>query len=274
MISTCIVTGATAGIGSAIARGLSREKHHVVLVGRNSNKLTRAANEATALGASRVTQVLGDLGTVAGAKEVAHSLGRLETINVVIHCAGIWPTEKRLTTEGLEEAFTVNHLAPFVINQRLMPPLASSGRARIVQVSAGLCVAGRIDLEGDPTGAGFHPLRTYATTKLWNLLATKRLVDSAPSNIAISMVHPGVIRTALGDRRGLLGVLLRAVKRLWKSPEQGAAAPLALALKPEFANLRGAYFDEMKETALVAPANDVELARRVVETTNAVLGTR
>ena len=78
---------------------------------------------------------------------------------------------------GLEQAFVTNHLAPFLLNHELEPLLVASG-ARVVQVSAGLYVKGRADPARTPTGLDFHPVRTYADTKLCNLL----LVPDASPN--------------------------------------------------------------------------------------------
>jgi NAD(P)-dependent dehydrogenase (short-subunit alcohol dehydrogenase family) len=100
----------------------------------------------------------------------------------------------------------------------------------VVQVSAGLYVKGRVDLDRTPSGADFHRMRSYCDTKRANLLLVplfaRRWQDAG---VTIDAVHPGVIRTSLGDPGGALGAVLRLVKRRWAPPETGAAPVVRLA---------------------------------------------
>jgi hypothetical protein len=125
----------------------------------------------------------------------------------------------------------------------------------VVQVSAGLYVKGAVDPERTPVGADFHPIRTYANTKLANLLMLP-LFARRWQAVTIDAVHPGVIRTGLGDRRGPLGLLLKAVKLTWRSPEEGARPVVRLLHAPG----SGRYFNELREEPV---AYDTDLARRL-----------
>jgi NAD(P)-dependent dehydrogenase (short-subunit alcohol dehydrogenase family) len=89
-------------------------------------------------------------------------------------------------------------------------------------VSAGLIVKGRFDAARTPRGEDFSAIRTYCTTKLCFALAMR---DIAAEHRALDVVvlHPGVVRTDLGARPGLLGKLLSFVKRRWEAPEVCAA---------------------------------------------------
>jgi NAD(P)-dependent dehydrogenase (short-subunit alcohol dehydrogenase family) len=139
-----------------------------------------------------------------------------------------------------------------------------SSRTRVVQVSAALYVAGRVDPERTPRGEDFHPLRTYATTKLCNLLLVplfaRRWNDAG---VRINAVHPGVIRTGLGVRDGILGSVVKAVKLLWKSPRAGAAPIVRLALEDTTAELTGRYFSIHRGKPLAPLARDSALAEHV-----------
>jgi NAD(P)-dependent dehydrogenase (short-subunit alcohol dehydrogenase family) len=277
-MTTTVITGATAGIGLAIATDLARAGHRVLLVGRNPDRLASAATvvRGAAAGSTQVLEVVGDLATVRGSRAVGDAIvQRLDRVDALVHCAGLWPTRKVITADGFEEAFAVNHLAPAILNERLRPLLAASAPARIVQVSAGLYIKGRVDLERDPRGDSFHRFRTYATTKLWNLLGTLELARSLDgTSIAVTAVHPGVVRTKLGDPGGLLGVVLRLVKRSWLTPEQGARGPVYLVGAPDPAARHGMYFDQTKAMALASPADDRALATAVAAKTRAILDAR
>lgn len=263
-MTTTVVTGATSGIGRATAGRLAREGHDVVLVARDAVRGGALRDELRA-GGARATLVVGDL----AGPEVARATGEalLEAcprIDVLIHNAGVWPTGLHRTAEGLEEAFAVNHVAPFVLSALLEGRLATSG-GRVVQVSAGLVIKGDVDLDRTPTGQDFHWMRTYATTKLCNLLLVplwaRRWEDAG---VRVDALHPGVIRTNLGARGGPVGLLMSLIKRTWASPEDGARPVARRATDPAPA-AGHRWFDEDRELALPSVAADPELAERVWE---------
>lgn len=262
---TAVVTGANRGIGRAVAEGLLRQGFRVLTVTRDE---ARAASTAEALAAAvpggQITTVAGPLDTLASMRAVGAAIAsRAPHIDVLVHNAGLWPSERRLTADGLEEAYAVNHLAPFVLNRVLEPTLITS-HTRVVQVSAGLYVKGKPDPERTPVGDDFHSMWTYATTKGCNLALVPRFAARwAGHGPTIDAVHPGVIRTGLGDRGGLLGLLLRQVKRLWKSPTEGAAPVVRLATDPVLIGGSGRFFDVERECSLVAPLDEPGLAERL-----------
>nr|BFE78639.1 SDR family oxidoreductase [Planobispora longispora] len=261
-----MVTGGNRGIGYAVAAELLRHGCDVVLVSRDRGRGEAARAALTAPGTAGPRLVVGGLSSVRAVRATAEAIRELcPRLDVLIHNAGLWPSRRVLTEDGLEEAFAVNHLAPFLLNHELEPLLAASG-ARVVQVGAGLYVKGQADPERTPTGLDFHPVRTYADTKLCNLLLLPRFAERwRDAGVTVNAVHPGVIRTGLGDRGGPVGYLLKAVKLLWKSPEAGAGPVVRLALAEELAGRTGLYFNLEQEEAPAPVAADAELAGRLWE---------
>ncbi|MFO0577063.1 MAG: SDR family NAD(P)-dependent oxidoreductase [Polyangia bacterium] len=275
-MKTCVLTGASSGIGRALAEQLAAAGFDLILLGRDPSRLDEAvarAKERAPAGRS-VRPLVADLSTLGGARAVARELlAAAPRIDVLIHNAGILPTERRLTADGFEESFATNHLAPFVLNHALRERLIASAPARIVQVSAGLYVKGRVDLMQGPQGLPFGAFTTYGTSKLWNLYATLELARELDgSGVTVNAVHPGVVRTRLGELPGWKGALLQLVKRLWATPEQGAAGPLHLAADPALQAVTGRYFDRTREVPLHPVARDPELGPRIVERTRALIG--
>ncbi|MER5424306.1 SDR family NAD(P)-dependent oxidoreductase [Streptosporangium roseum] len=261
---TAVVTGGNRGIGYAVVARLLQDGCEVVLVARDRERGEAARASLAGSGGARVRLVVGDLSSVREARATAGALGEAcPRIDVLVHNAGLWPSRRVLGEDGLEQAFVTNHLAPFLLNHELEPLLAASG-ARVVQVGAGLYVKGRADPERTPTGLDFHPMRTYADTKLCNLLLVPRFAERwKDAGVTINAVHPGVIRTGLGDRGGPPGYLIKAAKLLWKSPDVGARPVVRLALAEETAGRTGRYFHVDVEQPLAPVAADTALAERL-----------
>ncbi len=220
----CVVTGGNTGIGKAIVLALAQKQMQVVMVSRNREKGETAVQDllVTAPDAT-IDMVVGDVGTITATRQLAQDLlDRYAHIHILINNAGIWPTKRILNEDGLEQSFMVNYLAPFMLNQLLYNRLKASVPARIVNVSAGLYVNGKVDLNKTPYGLDFHPIRTYANTKLCNVLTLPLESEWLNgSGITINAVHPGVIRTNLGIMPGPVGWFIGLVKRSWGTPEQG-----------------------------------------------------
>jgi NAD(P)-dependent dehydrogenase (short-subunit alcohol dehydrogenase family) len=250
MAKTFVVTGGTSGIGLALTHALLQVADTLVIVGRSEHRLKSTAD---AMARERrnveIVPVLADLTTVGGARALGERLDRLSRIDALVHNAGILPTQLRLTSDGFEESFAVNHVAPFVLNRVLRARLIASAPSRIVQVSAGLAFGVSVDLDGDPRGGRFDPMATYARTKLWNLLASLHWATQlAASRVTVNAVHPGVVRTHLGE--GAPGVPPFEARAEWLSPEEGARGPFHLATAPELARTTGRFFDQTREMAI------------------------
>jgi NAD(P)-dependent dehydrogenase (short-subunit alcohol dehydrogenase family) len=265
-----IVTGGTRGIGAAVAAQLVGEGREVAVVGRDLAAARSVAESLNRSGSGRAVAVEGELGSVAGAKAAAGRLGELGPIAALIHNAGLWPRARALNRDELEASFVVNHLAPWILNRLLHTRLLASG-ARVVQVSAGLFVAGRVDLRRTPTGEDFSALRTYADTKRANVLASRWL--AARWGVSLSLVHPGVVRTGLGESGGgLLDLLMRPVKALWLSPSEGARGPCRLATDPALAGRGGLWYDRLDERPWPAAAEDDALGEALAQQADALAG--
>ncbi|HEY9182872.1 MAG TPA: SDR family NAD(P)-dependent oxidoreductase, partial [Gammaproteobacteria bacterium] len=135
---TCLVTGATHGIGRATAESLARLGADVLVHGRDSVVVGLVCREIVR--ASRnpsVTGVVADFASLAAvrrlAAEITERQGRLD---VLINNAGTSTRHRRLTNDGFEWQFGVNHLAPFVLTNLLVDKLKANAPARIVTVAS------------------------------------------------------------------------------------------------------------------------------------------
>lgn len=256
MRKTAVVTGGSGGIGLEVSRQLVAAGSEVVVLARDA---ARGAAAVAGIGAG-ARLVVGDLSDTASTRAAAAAVtATCPRVDVLVHNAGIWPARCELNADGVERAFAVNHLAPFLLNHLLADVLGTG--SRVVQVSAGLYVKGTVDLERTAVGADFHPIRTYADTKLANLALLPLFARAwEDAGVTIDAVHPGVIRTRLGDRRGPLGFAMRQVKRLWSTPAEGARPVVALALD---ATGTGRYLEIRTEKPVTGQAADPDVAARL-----------
>ena len=262
-----LVTGGTRGIGKAIVEQLLNKGHRVVFVCRRPEDGTRVRNEVIqATSNHKVDYLLGDLSSIQSTLNLAKSiLSAFPSINVLIHNAGIWPTQQELNVDGLETSFCVNYLSQYLLTRELIPLLKKNGPdSRIVFVSGKIYKRGNADVAKTPYGKDFHPFQTYMHTKQCGailFLNTARKLEG--SGIIVNAVHPGVIRTGLGESKGntwscIISLLLRFVKSFWKEASQGALGPVWLAESRDAGNSHGNYYDELNldvmDASVTAPA--------------------
>src|SRR5579872_3663290 len=101
----------------------------------------------------------------AGARAPLPSMRVRERLDVLVNAGGFW-AHRHLTADGLEHTFALNHLAPFLLTNVLLDRLTASAPARIVTVSSGAHVGGRIDF-GDLQGErNYSGQRAYSQSKL------------------------------------------------------------------------------------------------------------
>jgi NAD(P)-dependent dehydrogenase (short-subunit alcohol dehydrogenase family) len=249
-----VLTGASSGIGAAAARELHDRGATVVPVGRDPERVARIAEEVGDEG------LVADFASLAGVRRLADELlERYERIDVLANNAGALFTSRRVTPDGYEQTFALNHLAPFLLTSLLIERLRESG-ARVVTTASDAHTSGALDLDDLQCERSFRAMRTYSTSKLCNVLFTRELAKREP-DVTATCFHPGLVRTGWGKNDGLLYRLgLTAISPFMRSPERGARSLVWLALSDEAAELDGAYVQDEKVRAPSAAAQDDVLA--------------
>ena len=271
---TCVVTGASAGIGKETALGLARLGARVAIVCRDRDRGAAAVAETRAAGSPQVELFLADLSLQDDVRRLAGQLvERLARIDVLLHNAGVVMRERVVTRDGIEATLAVNHLAPFLLTQLLRPTIEAP--ARIVVVASQVEARGRIDF-GDLSFARtpYDPLAAYYQSKLANVLftyeLTRRLRDT---DITANCLHPGVIATnLLCDYMGRPRVMSKVHRLTHPGPKEGAQVSLKLATDPALTGVSGRYFRPEGEGASSKQSYDPELARRLWEVSEQLTG--
>lgn len=195
---TIVLTGASDGIGAAGAAVLAQRGHRVIVVGRSPDKTARVAERT---GSEHLVADFAELDDVR--RLAAEIRERVETVDVLVNNAGGVFGKDRLTGDGVDTTFQINHLAPFLLTHLLMEPLLAGGGGVVVSTSSEAHRTGRIDLDAIDhlgTGHGHRPGRAYGDSKLANVLHARGLhARFHHQGLAAVAYHPGVVATSFAS---------------------------------------------------------------------------
>jgi len=270
----CVVTGATSGIGKAAATALARLGATVVLVGRDRGRTEATAAEIASVSASPPRAEVADLASLEQVRALAGRLAGLERIDVLINNAGLVLGERRITPYGFEHVFALNHLAPFLLTSLLLPKLTASAPGRVVTVTSDAHSAARLDLSDLNLERGWDSWRSYANSKLANILFTRELARRLDgTGVTASCAHPGVVRTGFGrESRPLLRLGITIARPFMASPERGADTIVYLASSPDVAGQTGGYYVKRQRREPSAAALDDAAAQELWEISEKLTG--
>jgi NAD(P)-dependent dehydrogenase (short-subunit alcohol dehydrogenase family) len=261
-----VVTGASTGIGRATALALARTGASVGLVcrGREHGDAIRSAIERTS-GNFDVRLLVADLSSQRAIRGLAAEIARrFDRVDVLINNAGLFNPQRRITEDGLEETFAVNHLACFLLTNLLRQQLEASAPARVVNVASDLHERGYIDFSDLQLERGYTAMRAYCASKLANVLFTFALARRLQERgVAANCLHPGWVRSdILRHTSSRKRVLTRLFAR---SPRVAARDLVEVATSAEFAGVSGRYFVKCREAPSSTMARDEALQEHLWE---------
>jgi retinol dehydrogenase-14 len=272
------VTGATSGIGEAIAAQLAEGGARVLMGARTAEPGQVAADRIR----SRVPNAdllvaTADLSLMQEVRSLAyHVMDSTPRLDGLILNAAEARSDLVLTDEGIETNFATNHLAGFLLVHLLLPLLRSSVPARVVVISSSVHSQVRmVDLNSVVTGAPLTP-DSYRTSKLLNILFVHEVARRLQgTGITANAADPGFVRTNLGRHAaGRRRMLLTVTRPIQSSPERAAATPIYLATSAEVAEVTGGYYADGHPKELSGLATDTRLARRLWAVSAQALVTR
>jgi retinol dehydrogenase 14 len=265
---TVLVTGGTGGIGRATAAGLAALGARVGISGRDLARTRAAAADIAATsGNPAVDAFAADMSSQVEVRRLAREvLAAYPRLDVLINNVGGFWASRRVTADGLEHTFAVNHLAGFLLTDLLLDRLKASAPARIVTVSSGAQSMGKVNFDNLQGERGYSGQQAYNQSKLANVMFTYELARRLDgSGVTATVLHPGVVRTrfAADDPSPMWRVLLPLIRPLLKSPEKGAATSIYLASSPEVEGVTGEYFVNRKPRTSSKPSYDQAAAARL-----------
>jgi NAD(P)-dependent dehydrogenase (short-subunit alcohol dehydrogenase family) len=280
-----IVTGANTGIGRETARVLALRGCDVTMACRNQDKAEAARSELIedADGAIRGEQLQIEALDLASFESTrAFAAGHLaggRPIHLLINNAGVMIPDRRVTTDGFEYHFGINHLGHFLLTGLLLERLLESAPARVVMVSSDAMQFGGLDpalTDLNWETRSFSGWRSYGSSKLMNALFANELQRRyAERGLVANSLHPGIVTTELArDQKGILSLIGLALWPIMKNEAQGAATTLLLATAPEYEKQGGGYFSDCKPARVARLALNEDVAARLWQRSEELVGLR
>ena len=243
---TCVVTGASSGIGKEIALGLASMNAKVILACRSENRGQSALNWIRDnVKSAKLELVLVDLSEKKSIQRATEEILRAHSsIDILVNNAGVWPVEKRTNSEGHELTFATNVLGYYRITHYLLDALKASPSSRIVNIASSFAGGLKLDdlhFEQRP----FDGAKAYKQSKQANRMLTWALAKELDgTKVTANAVHPGSVNTSLNrDFTGLVGYGFKIFFRMFgKSAADGADTAIFLASDPSCVKTSGEFF--------------------------------
>jgi retinol dehydrogenase 12 len=255
-----VITGGTSGIGEVAAETLAQMGARIILVARNKSRADATLVRLRRSGPGVVHSVyFADLARLAEMKRLAAEIADREPpIDILINNAGALFGTRRLTEDGLEYTFALNHMSYFIVTEGLRQRLLASGGARIINTASAAHQGATLDFDDLQSAKNFRAMTAYGRSKLCNILFTRQLARSLQgTNVTANCLHPGFVATRFADESGgLISRFAWLAKLFAISPAEGAQTIVYLASSPEVANVTGQYFYKCRPTTPSAPALD------------------
>jgi len=259
--STILVTGATDGLGRAVAERLAVEGATVLIHGRDRERLAAAESEIEMLaGADRVRTYQADFASLAEVQDMADQVLRDEPeLHALVNNAGIGTGKpdsqgREQSRDGYELRFGVNYLAGFLLTQELLALLRDSAPARIVNVAS--IGQAPIDFDDPQIEQGYDGTRAYGQSKLaqiaWGMELAQRL---GPDGVTVNSLHPSTYMPTK--------IVLEQAGRSIDTLESGVEATVRLITSPDLEGVTGLFYDRLSEAEPHAQALDPEARRRL-----------
>jgi NAD(P)-dependent dehydrogenase (short-subunit alcohol dehydrogenase family) len=265
-----LITGATDGLGKAVAMQLARTEATLLLHGRDEARGQQTLTEIRAqTGNSHLQWYRADFSQLSQVRVLAERLAReQERLDVLVNNAGIGTTlpgggKRQESEDGYELRFAVNYLAPFLLTRLLLPTLRRSAPARIVNVSS----AGQapINFRDVMLEQNYDGVQAYCQSKLALVMFTFDLAEElAGTGVTANCLHPATYMPTK--------MVLAARGSSVSTIEEGVQATKHLITAPELDQISGRYFNGLREARAESQAYDRQARRQLRQLSEQLTG--
>src|SRR2546421_2768600 len=262
-----MITGANSGIGKAASLALAKMGANVVMVTRNKEKGEAARAEIIKKSQNNsVDLLMADLSSLESVRKLATEFQRrYSKLHVLVNNAGLFNQRHNVTTDGYENTFATNYLAPFLLTNLQLPILKASAPSRIINVSSVGHYNGHINFDDLNLEKEYGGWKAYGQSKLALVLFTHELAKKLQgTRVTVNSVHPGTVATNIWTRPlGPAGFIMSLPKLFMLSPQRGGETIVYLASSDEAEGLNGEYLEKLKVKKSSDESYDEEIAQRL-----------
>ena len=264
----CLITGATNGIGEQSAKEINKMGAEIIFVARNEDKGNRLKEELYKDTGREATMILANLSSQNEVRGAAESFLAMEKpLDILLNNAGIMNRERSETVDGLEEVFSVNHLAYFTFTLMLAEKLKHTEGSRVVNVASGAHqFVKEMNFEDLQSEESYKPMQVYGQSKLANILFTKTLSEKLSNfDVTVNCLHPGFVSTGIGsnNNKALWSFLMFLAKPFARKTDKGAETSIYLCSSPEVKDVSGEYFVDCKVEKISEAARNPDQAAKL-----------
>ncbi|MGE5617560.1 MAG: SDR family NAD(P)-dependent oxidoreductase [Candidatus Woesearchaeota archaeon] len=267
---TILITGATSGLGRALAAALAPTGATLLVHGRDQSRGRRTVRKLISESGNRdIHFLLADLASLDEVRGLADQIiAEQPALHTLVNNAGIGSVapgdgERTESIDGYELRFAVNYLAGYLLTRRLLPLLRQSAPARVVNVAS--AAQAPLDFEDVMLERRYDGGQAYMQSKLAQVMLTFDLAAELDgSGVTANCLHPGTYMPT----QMVLATGVTPVTAL----EDGVRATMRLIDDPELDPVSGRYFSGLEEAEAHSQARDTEARRRLRELSDRLVG--
>jgi NAD(P)-dependent dehydrogenase (short-subunit alcohol dehydrogenase family) len=265
---TILITGATSGLGLALAQALAEKGATVLLHGRDKKRGKVSLDEIRReTGNEKLQFYCADLASLQQTSELARQVAAEQPrLDILINNAAVGfgknSSERETSQDGYELRFAVNYLAPHLLVQGLLAKLKACAPARIVNVAS--VGQAPLNFEDIMSERGYSGVTAYRQSKLAMIAWTFDLAaELASTGVTVNALHPASLMPTK--------LVLEAGWSVMSTVEEGLEATMRLVVDPALDGVSGKYFDGLREAKANSQAYDLEVRRELAQVTEGLI---
>ncbi len=267
---TVVITGATSGIGLETVKKYASMGAKIITVNRNEEKSIKLCQEISRTYNVDCSYYIADFSRLSDIHEVGQKLALLEfDIDILIHNAGTYVTDKMYTEDNLELVFQTNYLSTFILNYHLKDKLIIQNKCRIIFVNSEAHRFAVWGLHMDDLNWRRHKYRGikgYGFAKMAQLLSMINLKEIFEgSKVTVNAMHPGNVVTNSGSSNGKTYKFFKRkiIDKSARPIEIASEALYYLGVSDEVKDISGKFFNLTTLEVPAPPALDKEAAEKL-----------
>ena len=265
---TILITGATSGLGFALAQALAEKGATVLLHGRDNKRGRAILDEIRQkTGNEKLQFYCADLASLKETSQLARQVAAEQPrLDILVNNAAVGfgknSSKRETSQDGYELRFAVNYLAPYLLVQELLPKLKASAPARIVNVAS--VGQAPLNFEDIMSERGYSGVTAYRQSKLAMIAWTFDLAaELASTGVTVNALHPASLMPTK--------LVLEAGWSVMSTVEEGLEATMRLVADPALDGVSGKYFDGLREAKANSQAYDLEVRRELAQVTEGLI---